>query len=432
MGDQFSPQFVVGIDANRTIKDELTAAISVVRKRRRISVTDLINPRQAFFRWTRPEIKPSPERQQLMMTGTGFHDLFGKAVSTEEFIEQLVECDGVVGKIDIFEDVPTELKTTGSIPDDIHANRPGYVDQLGLYCTMTGKPDGRLIIYKRQEWGRDPDLRVYNATFRSLGPIAAEMRRRRDMLQDALDRNDPSGLPCCEWRAVGCDYSHLCGCETAPELLRIVSPDNVRLTENAAMAAALIEQVRKRPPRPDGIRLNDLVFPRKAAYQRESEEEEQYELPDLQRQGFFGTLMSAIWYGVPGAFTYLPVELRSLRGRVGRFREVPTIIRASGLWDMVERHRLAQTMTHYFDRLAFECALTGSERGRLVVYYKNLEDDKFQVYDVTFGPLDGIAAELDRRLALLERRAHPHELPACPSWMARYCKFADECGCGAP
>ncbi|MGH2398303.1 MAG: hypothetical protein ACRDF6_00535, partial [bacterium] len=101
MADAFSVQFVRGIDANRTLKDELTAVIRNKSSRRRISVTDLVNPRQSFFRWTRPEIQPSPERAHFMMAGTGFHDLFGRAVSTEEFVEQFVEYEGVVGKIDI-------------------------------------------------------------------------------------------------------------------------------------------------------------------------------------------------------------------------------------------------------------------------------------------------------------------------------------------
>ena len=104
MPDSFSTQFVRVIDANRTVKDELTAAVRSQSARRRISVTDLVNPRQAFFRWTRPEIQPSPDRLQMMMSGTGFHNLFGQAISTEEFVEQFVEFEGIVGKIDIYEE----------------------------------------------------------------------------------------------------------------------------------------------------------------------------------------------------------------------------------------------------------------------------------------------------------------------------------------
>jgi len=44
----FSSQFIAGIEANRTIKDGLVAALRQQRGRRRISVTDLVNSRQAY------------------------------------------------------------------------------------------------------------------------------------------------------------------------------------------------------------------------------------------------------------------------------------------------------------------------------------------------------------------------------------------------
>ena len=83
MPEPFSAGFVRGVNANRTLKDELTAAIQRQSTPRRISVTHLVNPRQAFFRWMHPEIQPSPDRAQVKMAGTGFHDAFGRTVSTE-------------------------------------------------------------------------------------------------------------------------------------------------------------------------------------------------------------------------------------------------------------------------------------------------------------------------------------------------------------
>ncbi len=152
--------FIGGIDANRTVKDELAAAVARRSARRRISVTDLVNPRQAYFSRVRPEIQPSPDHVQVMMSGTGFHEAFGRAVSTEEFVEQLVEFEEIVGKIDIFENAPVELKTTGSMPADVVAGRPSHVEQLAMYCTMVGKPLGHLLYYKRAEYGRAPQLRA--------------------------------------------------------------------------------------------------------------------------------------------------------------------------------------------------------------------------------------------------------------------------------
>src|SRR3972149_8869451 len=140
--------------------------------------------------------------------------------------------------------------------------------------------------------------------------------------------------------------------------------------------------------RPEGFRLNDLVFPRKAAFERQVTDEEEesdnaveVRLRSLERQGFRGTLYKPLRFGVPGAFKNRPVKLRSLADRVGMFRDVPTLMRVTKFREMVDRDRLPQAMGHYFDRLAFECALSGYNRGRLGLYYELL-GEKFMVYDV--------------------------------------------------
>jgi len=436
VGELFSPQFITGIDANRTVKDSLTAAIGKQRARRRLSVTDLINPRHAFFRWTRPDIEPSPERLQRMLEGTGFHNLFGQGVSSEEFVEQFLEWEGIVGKVDIFETIPVELKTTGSIPSDVPGSRPGYIDQLGMYCTMAGARRGQLLIYKRSAYGREGELRAFDVTFRDPGRIAGEMRRRRDLLQNAIEKRDPDGLPCCEWVDRDCDYAGICGCRDAPPLSRVVPRGDAEVTENPDVVKALAEKLRTFGEGPDaGFGLNDLVFPRKSAFERQADEAEEdstveARLGAIQKQGFNGALYQAIRFGEPGAFERVPVTLRSLRGLVGTHLGRPTVLRSTKLREMVERDRLPQVLPHYFDRLAFECALTGSPAGRLVLYYETLAGEKFMVYDIWWKNLDRIRAEADRRLDLLESGAPAAELPACPAWMAKFCKFAPGCGCG--
>lgn len=439
MDSYFAAQFVSGIDANRTLKDEVLEAMGRQRGRRRLSVTDLVNPRQAYFRWTRPDIQPSLERLQVMLSGTGFHEVFGRAISTEEYLEQTVEFEGIVGKIDIFQDVPTELKTSGSIPRDVKAFRPGYIDQLGMYCAMTGKPEGRLVIYKRAQFGRSPELKAFDVTFTNVPAVAAEMRRRRDLLRQALDNRDPTLLPRCEWFSVGCDYREICGCERAAPLDRLVSREGSQLAENAALASSLADQLSRGQSRPASFSLNDLVFPRKAAFERkrtedpEAVQEESFEarLAGLERAGFKGALYQTLRYGIPGAFARIPVQLGTLHGMVSTFKGIPTLLRSTRMPRMVDRSYLAETFSHYFDRLAFECALSRHAQGRIVIYYEALSGDKFMIYDVWLKDLDRVCAEAERRLALLESGASPYELPACPSWMAKFCNFAARCKCGA-
>ena len=430
---------VSGIDANRTVKDELTEALKRQGRRRRISVTDLVNPRQAFHQRARPDIQPDPERKQAMLAGTGFHEVFGRAVSTEEFVEQFVEFQGVVGKIDIYEDVPVELKTTASLPAGLAAARSSYIDQLGMYCTMTGRDAGRLFVYKRALYGRPGALRAFDVRFRDLRSIEREMVRRRDLFRDALTKNDPSGLPRCEWFDLSCDFKAVCGCATAAPLTRVVPAPAVQIGENGKLVDAMTALLTDAPKPGPQFRLNDLVFPRRAAIERQAvaeakvEEEDQdldSALAGMERLGFGDALKDALWYGVPGAFARIPVSLRSLKGRVGTFRGVPTIFRSTRRPKMVERSRLVEEFPYYFDRIAFECALSGQNTGRVVVYYEAVKDDKFMVYDVFFSDLDQIRAEAERRLTLLEAGAAPDKLPPCePSWMPNYCPHAARCAC---
>ncbi|MDQ7820878.1 MAG: hypothetical protein QN173_07465 [Armatimonadota bacterium] len=430
----FAAPFVGSVEANRTVKDELTAALRRPSARRRISVTDLVNPRQAFFRWTRPDIQPSPDRRQSLLAGTGFHSQFGAAISTEEFVEQFVEFEGIVGKIDIYEDMPLELKTTAVVPEGAEAARPTYVDQLAMYCAMVGVPRGRLVVYGRGGPPQPVRLRAFAVEFADLDGIRAEMRRRRDALARALESGSPGDLPRCEWFGRGCDYHDICGCEAAPPLERVVAPGSVALQPDPALESALTARVRAAPA-PAGLRLTDLVFPRRSAYARLSPAEgdaiddAEARLQDMARRGFRDALYDTLRFGVPGAFRTVPVRLRSLADRVDTYHGIPTLLRVSSRFEMVERRRIPHALGHHVDRLAFACALLQAEMGRLIVYYERL-GDKFMVYDLQFRDLPQIRAEADRRLALLEAGAPPDQLPPCPTWMVQFCRFAPGCGCG--
>lgn len=431
----FSGPYIAGTDANRTVKEELTAIISRRSARRRISVTDLLNPRQAFFDRTHPEIQPSAERRQAMLAGAGFHETFGRAISTEEFVEQLVEWQEIVGKIDIFEQIPIELKTTGALPTDVLAWRAGNVEQLGMYCVMVERPDGLLLYYRRAEFGRPAALQVYQLEFRDLPGIGAEMVRRRDLLRDALRTGTPDGLPRCEWFGRNCDYQGFCGCALAEPFERMVGPQTIGLAERPDLARRLMEGASDTPAGGD-IRFWELVFPRKTALRRSSgaaePETPEERMASLERRGFDEALNDAVWFGFPGEVRRVRLPLEGIWASILLFRGIPTVLRTNKREkEWVDRKRLAEVFPHFLDRLAFECALAGSERGRLIVYYAAMPEDKFMVYDLWFRNLPAIRAEMERRLRLLREGAPPDQLPACqPSWLFKYCEFAPGCGCG--
>jgi len=436
--------YVSRIEANRSVKDALMRSLKTRRPPYRISVTDLLNLKQAYFKRKYPEIVPPLEKQQLMWAGTGFHKTFGSAVSSEEYLEQFVEAEGIVGKVDIYEKTPVEVKTTSTPIDtaDLLRHRPSYVEQLGMYCAMVKAHEGEIIIYQRQveESPSTSPLVVYHVSFPDLEAIRKEMRRRRDLLVQALISNEPSNLPVCPWFNKQCDYSQVCDCQTASvpasheiaELAREIHVDSTTCEQLLSkMAGAQPSQL---------FGINDIVFPRKAYLKRlklkeialgeEVREEKQEYLRSMDERGFLDALRDSLRYGAPGEAQRIPVQHLPLADLVQIWQNLPTILRDPKFSSLVERERLPRTFSHYFLRLGFDCALTNHAQGRLLVYYVKVpkEDAKLMVYDVTFRNLDVIKGEALRRVELLEKAGAVLHLPKCPSWLCSYCDYRLACG----
>ena len=441
MGDFDIASYVSRIEANRSVKDALMQVLKTRRPPYRISVTDLLNLKQAYFRRKYPEITPPLEKQQLMWAGTGFHKTFGSAVSSEEYLEQFVEAEGIVGKIDIYEKIPVEVKTTSTPLDtkDLLQYRPTYIEQLGMYCAMVKAHEGEVIIYQRPT-GESPSpspLVVYHVTFPDLEAIREEMRRRRDLLVQALIANDPSNLPVCPWFNKQCDYSQVCDCATSsvPASYKIAELAGETYVDTTTCEQLLSKMAGAQSPQLFGI--NDIVFPRKAYFERLKlsegvrEEKEEY-LHSMDELGFLDALRDSLRYGAPGEAQRIPVKHAPLADLVQTWQNLPTILRGPKLSSLVERERLPQMFPHYFLRLGFDCALTENTKGRLLLYYVKVlkEDAKLMVYDVNFRNLNAVKAEALRRLELLEKATSPLQLPKCPSWMCSYCDYRLECGEG--
>lgn len=437
---------VAQIEANRSAKDALVRSLSSAAPRRRISVTDLTSLKQAYFRRKHPEIVPSLEKRQVMWSGTGFHEMFGAAVSSEEYLEQFVEFEGVVGKIDIFEDIPVEVKTTRRLAEesDLAKNRPSYIEQLGMYCAMTGVDQGRIVIYQREaEQGRLP-LSVFRVRFSDLGAIREEMRRRRDLLESALAGDDPSHLPSCSWGDHGCDYSPVCDCrENRVETTYGIRDQAGVLEVDDASARQFLDQLAAAPPRRQTrVKLNDIVFPRKTFLARSApetrvdeddpERETREHLNSMEKWGVIARVRDALLYGEGADSKRVPVSLGALSDMVQLHQGRPAMVRQMQLNTIVQRERLPAMSGHFFSRLGFECALTGQNTGRLALYYPKVQGDdaKIMVYDVSFRDIKALKDEASRRVGLLETAARVTDLPSCPQWMCRYCREGKSCNGG--
>jgi hypothetical protein len=309
---------------------------------------------------------------------------------------------------------------------------------------MVNVHDGEIIIYQRplEELPSTPPLVVYHVTFPDLKAIREEMRRRRDLLVQALIANDPSNLPVCPWFNRQCDYSQVCDCATTSvsashEIADLAGEIH---TDNTTCEQLLGKMAGSQPSQLFGI--NDIVFPRKAYFERlklqESaptqgvrEEKEEY-LRSMDERGFLDVLRDSLRFGAPGEAQRIPVKHAPLSDLVQIWQSLPTILRDPKFSSLVERERLPRTFPHYFLRLGFDCAFTENTKGRLLLYYVRVpkEDAKLMVYDVNFKNLNAVKAEALRRLELLKEATSHLQLPKCPSWMCPYCDYRLECGEG--
>ena len=438
----FSKSHIRNIDANRTLKDILTAKLKTSRSRSRISVTDLLNPTQSFYRWKHPEIKPSLDRVQLMLSGTGFHEVFGNIISSEEYLEQTLEYEGIIGKVDIYEEFPIEIKTTSSIPTDLIKKRISYFEQLAMYCQMANSKVGRLIIYSRADTRKKPSLAVYDVDFLDFKPINNAMILRRDLFKNALASNNPSLLPRCEWFYSGCDYKNICHCFSAVPLEPMVSEKNMVIKKREDIVEDLTKLILNEPkikPKTEitsPITINDIVFPRKFFLKNTDNTENIKEaeittkIAEVQNIGFKYALYNALTFDTESSFKELPINLGSLDDTIQIYDGAPYILRTVKFDNMIQREKLPQYFPHFFDRLAIECALSNSRKGRLILFYEAIKGDKFMVYDVFFHGRDFLINEINNRIKLLEEPTTTiKELPGCPSWMFKKCEFAPNCQC---
>ena len=184
------------------------------------------------------------------------------------------------------------------------------------------------------------------------------------------------------------------------------------------------------------ITINDIVFPRKFFLKKTDNTENIKEaeittkIAEVQNIGFKYALYNALTFDTESSFKDLPINLGSLDDTIQIYDGAPYILRTVKFDNMIQREKLPQYFPHFFDRLAIECALSNSRKGRLILFYEAIKGDKFMVYDVFFHGRDFLINEINNRIKLLEEPTTTiKELPGCPSWMFKKCEFAPNCQC---
>lgn len=410
-----------------------------------VSVTALLELRPAYFQRVHP-LPFSPEQQARLADGRELHaELGARLASRPEQREVRVRREGIVGQVDWFEAAPTELKTTGSVPrlEQLATSRPQYIDQLAMYCALTGVDHGTLMIVPASGTPVDAAVSV-RLEFDELDEIWAEMRRRAELLRHALATSSSQDLPRCPWFARGCAYRApaICACtggeaEVAPVATgrtRRLAPDP---GSDAALRAALSAVLAQPAPFPD--RFVDLMYPRRAYYRLTGPEVEggtpTWARSEV-RDRLYRRVIEHIEATDPaGQGRAMPIR-GGIREPVPRMGGRPYLIKVTRARPRSSPEAMLAEQPQYLLELGLRCQAVGSGTGWLLVGYERPGPGVPDIvpYEVAFDPLEVLTAVAEgRETALRDAVAsgRPEGLPPCPRWMFEGCPYRDRCGCGS-
>lgn len=407
---------------------------------RSLWMTDLLNPRAGYFRRVHP-VPPSEERRAVQEVGREAHLRVGGLLAPARYREVRRRRDGLVAQLDLFEDVPTELKTT-EIPETGAESvaRSSYLDQLGMYCALLDRPEGRLVLVDRrpEAVGRSAVLGV---RFDEPGRIWAETLRRADGLRSALDRRDPTGLPRCVWFGRGCEFQAAGVCPCRGDEPRM-APDPLAPTRAVGLSPAATDALRRalagsnRAGPPTVRRFRDLLYPRRVFFERTVGVRPQEGLPPLEGDGLYTRINDALDELGDDEVVRCPVPGGEPLEAVPCWDGVPYLLKVSRARTPPGRESVVVRQPQYLLELGARCASLGDAEGILIVGYERRPPEAGQlvVYRVRFdppGPMEEWARRRRQGLGEALASSDPQSLPRCPAWMFEGCPYRDACACGA-
>lgn len=436
----------VEVVADAALARELIGRLRLAGPFPTLSVSDLLAQRRAFWRRSGPAAPVVPAREERMEAGRRWHRRVLELLPGEGTFEVRFRRDGVAGRIDLLADVPVEIKTSvGPSPEPPSPARAEEIEQLAMYCALTTRPAGRLVrLLPKVEGG----LRVtaWDIAFPDLAALRIELGHRAAALRASLaPGGDPSELPRCPWYGRGCEFrsASLCDCTggEAPAgrgLLDSIGPVRER-PDIEERWSAVLSVPDATVAGPEVSRFRDLLYPRRAYFDRAGPELEAADRPPTPVEGgprLYDRILAAVEGGPIGEVALLRSFLDGPDEEVVGFRGRPYLVRTSKAWAPLRPVEAIARMPQYALELGFRAAVSGTDRGLALVAYERAEadEDRVQALEYRFPRVERFAEFWrERSAALLSaiRDGAPRSLPACPGWMYEGCPYRGICGCAA-
>lgn len=434
----------VTVSEDPALEPELAARLPAHGSRRSIAVTELVAPRQAYWRAIAP-VPRTVEREERLDLGRTVHRLLGGALKDEGRLEVRVRREGTVGRIDLLADVPVEVKTstTPVAAEELVTARPDQVEQLAMYVALAGGSIGRLVTLE-VDGGEIRGVRALDVRFGEIDSVRREMLERANDLWGAWADRSPGALARCRWFDRGCEFhdAGVCGCTgSEPPPSGVVAEEVAAVAPRPDVAERIAARIRDaaRPAGPPRVgRIRELVYPRRAYFERTAPlaPAPPRARDPLAPADLYERVRAAIESGPVGDVVRLPPLAQELEEEVAGFRGAPYLVRTSRAKDRASPASLMEAQPQYAFELGLRCVATGTRMGRLVLARERATDprDQLQVFEMRFGAPTIFSKLWRERAGDLEaavRARDPGALPACPAWMYATCPYAAECGCDA-
>jgi hypothetical protein len=312
-----------------------------------------------------------------------------------------------------------------------------------MYCALADRPSGRLVTLLTGEDGAGR-IQAVDIGFGDTENVRTEMGRRADAIRAAWTEQRPSGLPACRWYGRGCEFqdAEVCDCTGSEPVDASSILSGVRaVTERTDIAGRIesrLHEIPTRIERPTIERFRDLLYPRRAYFERTTVEP----IPEFARPGplepvdLYARLTEAVETGPLGEVARLPPRSDEPEEEVGGFRGVPYLVRTSRGRDRASAQSLLDRQPQYGLELGFRCVATGTPTAHLILGRTRAATDRerVQAFEFTFAPASAFSRlwrERSRQLSTALAARAPTELPPCPEWMYADCPYRSDCACGA-
>ena len=426
-------------DLARTVQDRSSPPAPF----RSLTVSDLLGPRRAVYRWLAPRTPIADERRERMESGRSVHARLDRALRGEGQFEVHLRRGGIAGRIDLWADVPVEVKTGLPVgADHLVDQRPDHVEQIAMYCALTDRRTGRVVTLSPRvdgAWG----VEAVDLSIDEPSAVRAAMDRRAEQIRSARRAGNSDGLPGCRWRGRRCEFeeARVCACaETDPpagtDLLEHVVERTARPDVEDRWRVALGAIAEDRPD-PSPYRIRELIYPRRTYYERVAPPPAPPPpAPPTDAPDLYDRLVGAIEGGPTGEVARVFAPAGFSEDEVTGFRGLPYLLKTSRAWARIRPREVDARFPHYSLELGLRCAAADAPDGLVFIAYEHAERDvdRFQALRYRFDDLPELARlGSGRRDGLTDAiaRRDPSRLPACPAWMFDGCPYRAQCGCGA-